>query len=210
MVPLTAASRVTLLRVTLIPLFLVVLLGEWPDVWPAAGWWIAAKPWVAMLIFTVLAASDAVDGYLARSRNEVTTFGKLIDPLADKLLVTAALFALVDLDQLPAWVAIAIVSRELIVSGLRMVALAEGKVIEASGYGKVKTITQIVAIAMFMVKDSHLIDLVWAGGTAVLEVLSWLVMAVALVATVLSMVDYFIHARDVLVGPWNRGAAADE
>ena len=99
--------------------------------------------------------TDAVDGYLARSRNEVTTFGKFIDPLADKLLVTAALIGLVQLGELPAWIAILIISREFIVSGLRMVAVAEGKVvIAASNLGKLKTVTQIIAIVMFIVKGS--------------------------------------------------------
>lgn len=209
MVPLTAASRVTLLRVTLIPLFLVVLVGEWPDALSPVIWWEIVKPWTAALIFTILAATDAVDGYLARSRNEVTTFGKLIDPLADKLLVTAALFALVDLDLLPAWVAIIIVSREFIVSGLRMVSLAEGKVIEASWYGKAKTVTQIVAIALFIVKDSSLIALLWDGALGSAEIVAWLAMTIALVMTLLSMVDYFVHARDVLIGPWNKGASVD-
>ena len=111
----------------------------------------------AALIFTVLAATDAVDGYLARSRNEVTTFGKFIDPLADKLLVTAALVSLVELGKLGAWIAIIIISREFIVSGLRMVAVAEGKVIAASTWGKLKTVFQIIAIVGFIIKDSPVV-----------------------------------------------------
>lgn len=207
MLPMNAANRVTMMRMVFIPVFLVALLGEWPERFAAPERWIAAKPWIAALIFTVLAATDAVDGYLARSRNEVTTFGKLIDPLADKLLVTAALFALVDLDLLPAWAAIVIVSRELIVSGLRMVAVAEGRVIEASWYGKAKTIAQIVAITMFIVKDSALLSLIGAEGLAIAETVAWLTMTVALTLTVLSMIDYFRHAREVLTGPWNQERA---
>src|SRR5674476_871398 len=104
---------------TLIPVFLVVLLGPLGN--PTTAWddW---RPWLAAAVFAVLAATDAVDGYVARTRNEVTTFGKFIDPLADKLLITAALVGLVQLGSLPGWVAIVIIGRELIVSGLRMVA----------------------------------------------------------------------------------------
>ncbi|GAB4286476.1 MAG: CDP-diacylglycerol--glycerol-3-phosphate 3-phosphatidyltransferase [Coriobacteriia bacterium] len=199
------ANRVTLMRVMFIPVFLVVLLGEWPHFVPNPAWWSAAKPWLAALIFAGVAATDAVDGYLARSRNQVTTFGKFIDPLADKLLVTAALVALVDLGSLPSWIALVIISRELIVSGLRMVAIAEGKVIAASWYGKIKTILQIVAIVAFIVKDSPVVtDVLGSAAASVVQWGAWIVMAAAIVATVLSMADYFYHARDILTGPWTR------
>lgn len=199
-----AANRVTIARVLFIPVFLVVLLGEWPQFIPSPDRWNVAKPWIAAAVFALLAATDAVDGYLARSRNEVTTFGKFIDPLADKLLVTAALVALVDLDRLPSWIALVIISRELIVSGLRMVAVAEGKVIAASSWGKVKTILQIVAIVAFIVKDSPVTSQV-AGSTAAVALAwgSWGVMSLAVIVTILSMIDYFYHARDIITGPWS-------
>ncbi len=205
-----AANRVTIARVLFIPVFLVVLLGEWPQFIPSPDRWTVAKPWIAAAVFALVAATDAVDGYLARSRNEVTTFGKFIDPLADKLLVTAALVALVDLDSLPSWIALTIISRELIVSGLRMVAVAEGKVIAASSWGKLKTILQIVAIAAFIVKDSPLTSRV-AGSTAatVLNWGSWIVMGLAVIVTILSMIDYFYHARDIITGPWSSGRRDD-
>lgn len=192
----TAANRVTLIRVVLIPVFLVILLAKLP-VW---------GPWLAALVFTLLAATDAVDGYLARSRNEVTTFGKFIDPLADKLLVTAALVALVDLERLPSWIALIIISRELVVSGLRMVAVAEGRVIAASNYGKIKTVLQIAAIVGFIVMDSSVIPDVLGPRLAYgFWVLAWIVMAAALIATIASMIDYFYHARDIITGPWTKG-----
>ena len=122
---LNLANIVTIARMLFIPVFLVVLLGQMPE-------W---GPWLAAALFTLLAITDAVDGYLARSRNQITTFGKFMDPLADKLLVTAALVALVELGTLPAWIAIIIISRELIVTGLRMVAVAEGVIIAASKWG---------------------------------------------------------------------------
>lgn len=192
----TAANRVTLVRVVLIPVFLVILLAKLP-VW---------GPWLAAAVFTLLAATDAVDGYLARSRNEVTTFGKFIDPLADKLLVTAALVALVDLDKLPSWIALIIISRELVVSGLRMVAVAEGRVIAASNYGKVKTVLQIMAIVGFIVMDSSVIpDVVGPHLALGFWWLAWIVMIAAIIATIASMIDYFYHARDIITGPWTRG-----
>jgi CDP-diacylglycerol--glycerol-3-phosphate 3-phosphatidyltransferase len=196
----TSANRVTLVRMVLIPVFLVILLARLP-VW---------GPWLAAAVFTLLAATDVVDGYLARSRNEVTTFGKFIDPLADKLLVTAALVALVDLDRLPSWIALVIISRELVVSGLRLVAVAEGRVIAASSFGKVKTVFQIIAIVGFIVKDSALVpQYLGERGAAAFGWLAWAVMVAAVVLTILSMIDYFYHARDIITGPWSRGRDRD-
>lgn len=205
--PVNPANIVTVTRVVLIPLFLVALLGNWPAMLEHSQWAVAWKPWIAALVFTLLAATDGVDGYLARSRNEVTTFGKFIDPLADKLLVTAALLALIELDVLPAWVALIIISREFIVSGLRMVASAEGTVIAASWYGKIKTVLQIIAIIMFIVKDSAMLDALGASMVAWIQAASWALMGAAVIMTILSMIDYFRHAADVLIGPWSlRGA----
>lgn len=195
--PMNAANRVTLLRIAFIPVFVVALLANFPNWGPI---------WAAV-IFTILAATDAVDGYLARSRNEVTNFGKLIDPLADKLLVTAALVALVELGSLPAWIALVIISREFIVTGLRMIAVVEGRVIAAGSFGKLKTVMQIIAIVGFIIKDSQPIadlgELVWPGGefVAYLNVLAWIIMALALFLTIWSMLDYFRHARDVIILP---------
>lgn len=207
---LNLANRITLARVVLIPVFLVVLLGEFPGGIVVPTWWRIAQPWIAAAIFIVLAASDAVDGYVARSRNQVTTFGKFIDPLADKLLVTAALVALVDLDKLPSWIALVIISRELVVSGLRMVAVVEGRVIAASSFGKIKTILQIVAIVGFLLKGSTLLNNVLGStGFALFESVAWVVMAAAVIMTILSMIDYFYHARDILTGPWDRAEDRD-
>lgn len=201
---ITTATWVTIARMVLIPVFLVVLLADWPEWLHAAGPIAALRPWLAAAVFGVLAATDGVDGYLARSRNEVTTFGKFLDPLADKLLVTAALLALVDLDILPSWIALLIIAREFIVSGLRMVASAEGQVIAASWYGKVKTFFQIVAIMLFIVKDSQTIASAGINVVAFTQAVAWTVMGIAVALTVLSMVDYFRHAGDVLVGPWTK------
>jgi len=194
------ANWITLIRMTLIPVFLVVLLGQYAAEW--TDW----RPWLAAAVFTVLAATDAVDGYVARSRNEVTTFGKFIDPLADKLLVTAALVGLVQLGSLPGWVAIVIIGRELVVSGLRMVAVAEGVVIAASPWGKVKTVFQIIALVMFILKNAQ----AFAGYAEAFTIASWVVMGVALALTIWSAADYFYHAREVIAGPWTGAPAKGE
>lgn len=199
------ANRITLLRMIFIPVFLVVLLGELPVWIDAPVWWRIAQPWVAAAIFAILAATDAVDGYIARSRNQITTFGKFIDPLADKLLVTAALVALVDLELLPSWIALVIISRELVVSGLRMVAVAEGRVIAASSGGKIKTVLQIAAIICFLLKDSALLQTLLGANASLFQTFSWAVMGGAVAMTIWSMIDYFYHARDILTGPWEQG-----
>lgn len=200
---LGAANTVTLARVVSIPVFMVVLLTEWPALFPNLVRLEIARPWIAAGVFIVLAATDGVDGYLARSRNEVTTFGKFMDPLADKLLVTAALLALTERGVLPSWIAFIIVAREFIVSGLRMVASAEGLVIAASWYGKVKTVLQISAIVGFLIKDSTVISSFGAQFASIIQATAWLLMGGAVIMTIVSMADYFVHARDVLIGPWS-------
>ena len=202
-VNLNPANTVTLIRMILIPVFLLVLLADWPRWFQGPAIYYQLRPWIAAAVFGVLAATDGVDGYLARSRNEVTTFGKFLDPLADKLLVTAALLALIEMNVLPAWIGFVIIAREFIVSGLRMVASAEGSVIAASRYGKLKTVLQIAAILLFIVKDSAVIISLGAEVVLWTQVVAWAVMGAAVVMTIVSMVDYFVHAKDVLIGPWS-------
>ena len=201
---LTPANIVTIIRIVLIPVFVFLLLAPWPSWLPNP--WIAqmAKPWIAAGVFALLAVTDSLDGYLARSRNEVTTFGKFLDPLADKILVTAALLALIELGKLPAWIALIIIARDFLVSGLRMVASSNHQVIAASRIGKNKTIFQIIAMILFIVKDSPQIALLGAQfGLADqfnlgFNIFSWVVMVFALVLTLLSMAVYFIESSDVL------------
>ena len=193
----TPANIVTLVRIFCVPIFVVLLLSPWPDWFPTAPGLEVAKPWIATVFFIILAATDSLDGYLARSRNEVTTFGKFMDPLADKLLVCSALIALVELGILPAWVVIIIIARDFIMSGIRLVAASQGEVIAASWYGKFKTAFQMVAIVMFMLRGS-VGRLFGEGFAGVFEVLSWIVMGIALVLTIVSLVDYFVKARYLL------------
>lgn len=194
----TPANIVTLLRICLVPVFVVSIISPWPAYFPQwhdAELW---KPWIAAGIFILLAATDGLDGYLARSRGEITNFGKFMDPLADKILIAAALLALIELGVLPSWVALVILTREFIVSGIRMVAASQNIIIAASWYGKAKTVSQIVAIVLFIIKDSVVVTDPWGALHNPLYLVSWLAMIVALALTVISMLDYFVKAREVL------------
>ena len=202
---LGVANTITLVRILLIPLFLVAFLSSWPVLFDDAATFFALRPWIAAVVFVLISATDAVDGYVARKRGEVTTFGKFIDPLADKLLVTAALLALVQAGILPGWIAFIIIAREFVISGLRMVASAEGVVISASGIGKAKTTFQNIAIVMFIVMN-HTSVLGIPSGSMLGQMVIWLAWAIMLVAvalTLLSMWDYFRHASQTLKGPWS-------
>jgi CDP-diacylglycerol--glycerol-3-phosphate 3-phosphatidyltransferase len=188
---LNLPNAITIFRILLIPVFMAFLLGAVPfvsDPERAAdiGGLLAAG------IFAVAAATDSVDGYVARRRREVTVLGTFLDPLADKLLVSAALVALVQLQKLSAWVAMVIIAREFAVSGLRMVAAAEGVIIPASVWGKVKTVCQMAAIMVVILEPGWML-----GGFRV----SRMVLGVAVIVTVASGVDYFVRARDRLHMP---------
>jgi len=128
-------NRLTLARLLLIPVFLLVISHE--SLYTDA---------IAAAVFVLSAATDGLDGYYARKNKQVTLLGKFMDPLVDKLLISAALVVLVDLGRLPGWIAVVIISREFAVTGLRSIAAAEGVIITASNLGKIKTVTQIIAI----------------------------------------------------------------
>lgn len=137
---------------------------------------------LAGVVFIIASLTDAADGYIARKRGIVTNLGKFIDPLADKILVVAALICLVELGRLSAWIVVIIVSREFIVSGIRMVAAVEGIVIHASAGGKAKTVTQIIAIIMMIFNIPFATPVMW----------------IAMFLTVWSGLDYLIKSKDIL------------
>jgi CDP-diacylglycerol--glycerol-3-phosphate 3-phosphatidyltransferase len=196
---MTPANVITVLRICLVPVFVVALLTPWPE-WMQISALVpdAFKSLIATILFIVISCTDWIDGYLARSRGEVTNFGKFMDPLADKILVLAALLALVELGVLPSWPVMIILAREFIVSGMRMVAASEGVVIAASWYGKSKTVLQIIAIVLFLVKDSALFAGFSNDTHYVLYVLAWVVMTAALIMTIVSMVDYLAKGWSIL------------
>lgn len=198
---LNLPNTLTLFRIFMVPILVVVLLTPpWATAWAkeralSTDWlaWAGRlielfSDWrdiVAVAIFLVAAATDFLDGYLARSRGEVTTLGKLLDPIADKLLTVSAFISLVELHLAPAWMIVVIVGREFAVSGMRSFAASRGLVVAASGLGKLKTVSQVIAITLLILTKplTRLDDLFADLGTLML----WVVMVLALV----SMVDYF-------------------
>jgi CDP-diacylglycerol--glycerol-3-phosphate 3-phosphatidyltransferase len=171
MFPLNVPNVLTLLRILAVPVIVVALLGETPN-----GDALAAG------VFALAALTDGLDGYIARRRDDVTTFGKLVDPLADKLLIVAALVSLVSLGRLAAWVAMVIIARELAVTGLRAVAVEQGVVISASWLGKLKTMLQVAAVFALII---------WNPSPTWVDVLVYLAVGV----TVISGADYFFGLR---------------
>ncbi len=146
-------NTLTILRIFFVPLLVAALVQE--NVSVEISGYVIAKEWLALAIFLVAAATDLLDGYLARRWSQVTTIGTLLDPIADKLLVSAALISLVQVRVLPGWMAILIVAREFAVSGLRSIAAAEGYTIKASDLGKTKMLSQVVAISCMMLSIGH-------------------------------------------------------
>jgi CDP-diacylglycerol---glycerol-3-phosphate 3-phosphatidyltransferase len=170
MLPLNLPNVLTVLRIMLVPVLVVALLGNTP-----------AGDVLAAVVFALASLTDFIDGYLARARDSITTFGKLMDPLADKLLIVGALLSLVSLHRLEGWVAMVIIARELAVTMLRVNATQSGVVMGASMFGKVKTCVQIAAIlAVIAVHESAL----WVS----------LLVYLAVAVTVLSGLDYFRRA----------------
>lgn len=141
-------NTLTLLRIFFVPLLVAALVSE--DLRVEIGPLLINNHWLALLIFLMAAMTDLLDGYLARRWNQITTVGMLLDPVADKLLVSAALISLVHIHSVPAWMAVLIIGREFAVSGLRSIAAAEGYTIAASDLAKTKTATQVLAIALVM------------------------------------------------------------
>lgn len=172
-------NKLTILRVILIPFFVFFLLAPYFE---------GYGNFIAVAIFIIASITDFLDGYLARRDNLVTNFGKFMDPLADKLLVGAALICLVETGQLPAWMVVIIISREFIISGFRLIASDNGVVIAASYWGKFKTVSQ-----MFMV-----IVLILNIQNAVFQMIGNVLMWVSLVLTIVSLTDYVIKNKHVL------------
>lgn len=188
-------NTISLFRVATVPALMVFMLLE-----------TRAGDIVALCVFLAAVTSDFLDGYLARRRRETSVLGAFLDPLADKLLVTAALVSLVELSQLSAWVAMIVIARELAVSGLRMVAAAQGLVIPASMWGKIKTSAQMVAIAALIMEPRWLESRWEVWGPR----LVWYLVILMLVLTVVSGVHYFLRAGFRLRGHLSGRCLADE
>ena len=169
---MTTASKITLVRVVFIPLLMVFmyLSGGCANIWM----------WLALAVFILASITDYIDGHIARTRNQVTDFGKFLDPLADKLLVIAAMCMFCQWGMMPAWAFMLVLAREFAVTGLRLVAVGKGKVIAAGWSGKVKTASTMVSLCVWMAFPQF-------------EILSWVIVGVIVVTTIYSGIDYFIQ-----------------
>ncbi|HEY5563353.1 MAG TPA: CDP-diacylglycerol--glycerol-3-phosphate 3-phosphatidyltransferase [Clostridiaceae bacterium] len=187
------ANKLTILRILLVPVFLLFIAIRLPY-----GLGIG----IATLVFIIAALTDKLDGYIARSRNQITNFGKFMDPLADKLLVTAALVSLVEFHIILNSVATIIIAREFAVSGLRTIAASEGIILAASNWGKVKTVTQIIAIIFALLNLNykqiesvvHITNL-----NNYLTIITNFTMTIAVIITIISGVDYFVNNKKIFV-----------
>ena len=184
-------NKLTVFRVILIVPFVLLLLGghsEW-------GWFhtifdgiMAYTDYIALVIFIVASLTDMLDGKIARKYNLVTNFGKFMDPLADKLLVCSAMICLIDMDRIPAWIVIVIISREFIISGFRLVASDNHVVIAASYWGKFKTTFQMLMVIVLILNIQM----------PFFQILGVILTYVALILTVVSLIDYIVKNKDVL------------
>ena len=169
---MTTANKITIFRVVLIPVFLVLMYLRFPG----HMYW-------AFGVFVLASLSDFVDGYIARHYNQITDFGKFMDPLADKLLVVSAMLMFVEQHQMPAWALLLVVAREFAVTGLRLIAVDNGRVIAAAWSGKIKTASTMVCLCLMLVFQSNLLNVVC--------------IAVIVATTVYSGIEYFAKNLDV-------------
>ena len=176
---MTLASKITMVRVAFIPLFMTFMYlgGGVPSIWM----------WFALAVFIIASITDFVDGVIARKRNQISDFGKFLDPLADKLLTIAAMVMFCEWGKMPAWALMIVLAREFAVTGLRLIAVGKGKVIAAGWSGKVKTASTMVGLC------------VWMGFPAT-QWIQWTVISVIVVTTVYSGFEYFIQNWTCL---WN-------
>lgn len=213
---LNLANKLTLFRIILVPVMMFIPIIDRLCGISGIFLGISTSFWIMNIIFIIASITDKLDGHIARSRNQVTTFGKFLDPLADKILVISALIILVEYGKIPSWIPIIVLAREFIVSGYRLIAVEKGgKVIAASMWGKLKTVTQMIAIiccfldkfkfgqfifrvpseAEMMINSSAIY---MTTGQFIINILSTIMLVVSVVATVFSGIDYLKNGKDLL------------
>lgn len=210
------ANKLTVFRMILVPIFVVVgylgKLGLFSNEWLG----IAMYLWIMNFIFIIASITDKLDGYIARSRNQITTFGKFLDPLADKILVLSALVMLVEFGKIPAWIPIIVLAREFLVSGYRLLAVEKGgKVIAASMWGKLKTVTQMVAIILVfadkynfcnfligttseLTAQSSSLKIYMSQGSMIFNGVTSILLIISVIATIFSGYDYLKNGKEFL------------
>ena len=195
---LNLANKLTIFRIILVPIIAIIpylnLQGDFLGM--------PMMYFLMELIFIIASITDKLDGYIARSRNQVTTFGKFLDPLADKILVLTAMVLLVELGKIPAWIPVIVLAREFLVSGYRLIAVEKGgKVIAASIWGKLKTVTQMIAIILVMFDKNAFWDCFRCGLTGVdfgINLAATLLLLISTFATIFSGIDYMKNGKDLL------------
>lgn len=191
-------NRITLFRIILIPFMLLI------PIFPIHTTFLGINLGniILLIVFLIASFTDFWDGYLARKKNMVTDFGKFLDPIADKLLVLTAFIMLVERGIIPAWIPVLILTRELIVSGIRMIAAGNGNVIAASMLGKIKTVSQMTAISLAFLSNAPFFAFIHGnlmGLDMVINVLMSLAMIVSIITTVWSGLDYFTKSKDLIL-----------
>ena len=194
---LNLANKLTVFRILLVPIMVIIpylgLKGEYLG--------IPITMIIMEAIFIIASITDKLDGYIARSRNEITTFGKFLDPLADKILVLAAMILLVEAKKIPAWIPVIILAREFIVSGYRLIAAEKGgEVIAASIFGKIKTVTQMIVLILIFIDNNCFFEFVngsLSGYSLILNILSSTILLISVGATVFSGYDYLKNGKDL-------------
>ena len=210
------ANKLTIFRIILVPVIMAIPIIDNLVGIPGTFLGISSAFWIMNIIFIIASITDKLDGYIARSRNEVTTFGKFLDPLADKILVLSALVILVEYGKIPSWIPIIVLAREFIVSGYRLIAVEKGgKVISAYICVKLKTVTQMIAIIfcfldkfsfgqfIFRVSNeasmmSNSASIYMTTGQFAINIISTVMLVISVIATIFSGADYLKNGKDLL------------
>lgn len=190
-------NKLTIFRILLVPIMVIV-----PFIPISGDFYGIPYTWIIIdVVFILASLTDKLDGHIARSRNQITTFGKFLDPIADKILVLAAMLMLVEASRLPAWIPIIVLFREFLVSGFRLVAVGNnGNVIAASIWGKIKTVTQMFALILALVDINAYGAFAWnklTGFSLVLNIASTVLMTISVIATIFSGYDYLKKGKDL-------------
>ena len=209
------ANKLTIFRIILVPILMVVPIID--SIYGISGEFLGVPTsfWIMNIIFIIASLTDKLDGYIARSRNQVTTFGKFLDPLADKILVISALIILVEYGKIPSWIPIIVLAREFIVSGYRLIAVEKGgKVIAASIWGKIKTVTQMIAIILAFLDKFKFGDFIYGvfteaeaklssslilmtTGEFIINMLTTVMLIIAVIATIFSGINYLKGSKEL-------------
>ena len=209
------ANKLTIFRIILVPVIMIIPIIDSLVGIPGEFLGISTAFWIMNIIFIIASITDKLDGYIARSRNQVTTFGKFLDPLADKILVLSALIILVEYGKIPSWIPIIVLAREFIVSGYRLIAVEKGgKVIAASIWGKLKTVTQMIAIILAFLDKFKFGDFIYrvsteaqaqvssasiymTTGQFIINILTTVMLTISIIATIFSGINYLKGGKDL-------------